>query len=38
MFNNFDEMENLDNIELMERQRKNYYFLGQTIFASMLML
>lgn len=33
----FDEIEKLDNIEMMEKQKKNQYFLAQAIFASMLM-
>lgn len=33
----FDEIEKLDNIEMMEKQKKNKYFLAQAIFASMLM-
>ena len=34
---NFDEFEKLDNIEMMERQKKNGYFFAHAIFASMLM-
>lgn len=37
MYNNFDEIEKLDNIEMMEQQKKNGYFLAKAIFASMLM-
>lgn len=37
MYNNFDEIEKLDNIELMEKQKKNGYFFAKAIFASMLM-
>ena len=33
----FDEIEKLDNIEMMERQKKNHKFFAQAIFASMLM-
>lgn len=34
---NFDEIEKLDNIEMMEKQKKNGYFFAKAIFASMLM-
>ena len=34
---NFDEIEKLDNIEMMEMQKKNSKFFAQAIFASMLM-
>lgn len=34
MFYDFDE---LDNIEKMEQQKKQNYFLARAIFASMLM-
>lgn len=33
MFNDF---EKLDNIERMEKQKKNNYFFAKVIFASML--
>ena len=36
MYNNYDEIEKLDNIEMMEKQKKNNYFYALTIFASML--
>ena len=31
------DFENLDNIEMMEQQKKNNIFLAKAIFASMLM-
>ena len=37
MFYDFDELDKLDNIELIERQKKNGYFYAKAIFASMLM-
>lgn len=33
----FDKIEKLDNIEMMEKQKKNNKFFAQMIFASMLM-
>lgn len=33
----FYDFEKLDNIEMMEQQKKNNKFLAQAIFASMLM-
>lgn len=33
----FDEIEKLDNIEMMEKRKKNNKFFAQAIFASMLM-
>lgn len=37
MYYDFDEIEKLDNIEMMERQKKNSYYYARAIFASMLM-
>ena len=37
MYNDFDEIEKLDNIELMEKQKKTKFFFAKAIFASMLM-
>ncbi len=31
------DFDKLDNIEMMEKQKKNGYFFAQAIFASMLM-
>jgi len=31
------DFENLDNIEMMEKQKKNGYFFARAIFASLLM-
>lgn len=37
MYSDFDEIEKLDNIEMMEKQKKNGYFYARVILASMLM-
>lgn len=33
----FDEIEKLDNIEMLERRKNDKYFFAKAIFASMLM-
>ena len=37
MYNDFDEMEKVDNIEMMERMQKDKLFYAHAIFASSLM-
>ena len=37
MFYDFDELDNIDDIELMEKQRESQNFLSQAFFASLRM-
>ena len=37
MFYDFDELDKIDDIELMEKQRESQNFLSQAIFASLRM-